>query len=73
MAKQSKQRPWVVEKNGECSVDGSGEIWRGSEDDLTAWSPDTNPRLAEIARINALRNHGFVRDDKIIKAECYHP
>jgi hypothetical protein len=46
-------------KSGHCSVDGNGELWRGSDDNLKAWSPDTNPRLAKIACAKALQQFGF--------------
>jgi hypothetical protein len=37
-------------KDGWCSVDGQSELVRGTEDDLTTWSPDTNPLIEKNAR-----------------------
>jgi hypothetical protein len=46
-------------KKGQCSVLGTGPIWRGSEDSLAAYSPDTNPRLAQLACQDAMTKFGF--------------
>ncbi len=47
-------------KAGECSADGHASIWwRGSGDDLTAYNPDTNSRIAEIQCADALKKFNF--------------
>jgi hypothetical protein len=46
-------------KKGQCSAAASGEMWRGTKDDMTMWDPATNDLIAKVRCANALRKFGF--------------
>ena len=41
-------------KPGQCSADGRGQAWRGTEEDLKSYDPTTNPLIAQVACADAL-------------------
>lgn len=57
-------------KPGHCSIDGRGEAFRGTEEDMKPSDPATNPAIAEAECAAALRKFGFGDRWRVDPASC---
>lgn len=60
-------------KEGDCSSNNEGEMWRGSEDDWSRVDPNQNLYIFQVKCATAMRNHGFGGGENYIDPKFCRP